>query len=335
MTVFALIAGVIVIAVLGWVLRPLWRQSPGFVVATMVLLGLGTAVLYGLVGTPAGLRADTPFRVETPRDIDEAVAALRAALKNDPSQVEGWMLLGRALLGQEKYTEAADAFAQAVRLQPDHAEVLVSAAQARMLAAGSGKPDPTAVAWLRKALLLQPEHQRARWFLGVAQRQAGDAGAAAATWEPLLTQVDSNTRDSLLTQINAARAEAGQPALDPAALPAAASASGLSVEVALAPGWRSRLPGETTVFIIARVPGGPPMPVAVEKHTLAELPLKVQLDDADSPMPTAKLSALPEVEVLARISPSGNAMPGEGDISTEAQRVTLPASAPVQLILGN
>jgi len=329
MVVFALIAGLLAVTVLAGVLRPMWRHAPAFVIATVVVLGLGTAVLYGLVGTPAGLREAAPSPIDAPRDIDQAVAELRAALKRDPTQVEGWMLLGRTLLGQEKYAEAADAFDQAVRLAPNHAEVLVSAAQARMLAAGSGPPDATAVAWLHQALTLQPEHQRARWFLGVAQRQAGQPAEAAATWAPLLGQVDAATHASLLVQINAARQEAGQPPLADSA-----AAGGLRVEVALDPAVRARLPDDASVFVIARVPGGPPMPVAVEKHPLSGLPLQVQLDDADSPMPTAKLSTLPEVEVLARVSRSGNAMRQAGDVESAPVRVTLPADAPVKLLIG-
>lgn len=329
MVVFALISALLVVAVLAGVLRPMWRHSPAFVIATVVVLGLGTAVLYGLVGAPAGLRDTAPAPIEAPRDIEQAVAELRAALKRDPSQVEGWMLLGRTLLGQEKYVEAADAFAQAVRLAPDHAEVLVSAAQARMLAAGTGQPDATAMAWLRQALALQPDHQRARWFLGVAQRQAGQPGEAAATWAPLLGQVDAATHASLLAQVNAARQEAGQAPLAESTAP-----SGLSVEVALAPDVRARLPGDATVFVIARMPGGPPMPVAVEKHLLSELPLQVHLDDTDSPMPTAKLSALQEVEVLARVSRSGNAIRQEGDVESAPVRVSLPADAPVKVLIG-
>jgi cytochrome c-type biogenesis protein CcmH len=88
------------------------------------------------------------------------------------------------------------------------------------------------------------------------------------------------------------------------------------------------------VFVLARIPGGPPMPVAAEKHALSELPLTVTLDDHDSPMPTAKLSALDKVEVLARLSPSGNATPQPGDISTRPVTVTLPATQPVELVLG-
>ena len=330
MASFLILATLVVLAALAWVLRPLWRQSPRFVLAAIALLGLATGSLYLLVGNPAGLRP-APVRAQMPRDIDAAIVELRAALQRDPRQVEGWMLLGRALLGQEKYAEASEAFGHAVRLQPDHPEVLVSAAQARMLAAGN-QLDATAMGWLQQALRIQPEHQRARWFLGVAQRQAGQPAQAAATWEPLLAQVDASTAASLLPQVNAARAEAGQP---PLSAPAATDRTApLVVEVALDPKWRTRMPGDTTVFVIARVPDGPPMPVAVEKHRLDELPLRVELDDGDSPMPTAKLSTLAEVEVLARLSPSGNAIPREGDVSSAPLRVKLTAADPVELTVG-
>ena len=58
------------------------------------------------------------------------------------------------------------------------------------------------------------------------------------------------------------------------------------------------------------------------------------LDDSDSPMPTQKLSSLKEVELVARLSASGNAMRQEGDLESAPVRVTLPARAPVELVLG-
>ena len=76
------------------------------------------------------------------------------------------------------------------------------------------------------------------------------------------------------------------------------------------------------------------MPVAVERHTLADLPLDITLDDGDSPMPTQKLSAMRDIEVLARISASGDAIPKAGDLESTPARVTLPASGPVDVTIG-
>jgi len=110
----------------------------------------------------------------------------------------------------------------------------------------------------------------------------------------------------------------------------------LRIEVRLDPelAARARLRGDASVFVIARVPGGPPMPVAAEKHAVAELPFTASLDDADSPMPTQKLSALREVEVIARLSMSGDATPQPGDLESRPVRVRLPASEPVELVIG-
>jgi cytochrome c-type biogenesis protein CcmH len=191
---------------------------------------------------------------------------------------------------------------------------------------------------VRHALSVQPGHQRATWLLGVSQRQEGLSAEAAKTWEPLLAQVDAATAATLRQQIDAARADAGLPALPAAAEPAdkAPGINALTVKVSLDPDFasRARLHGDTTVFVIARMPGGPPMPVAVEKRSLQELPLTLTLDDGDSPMPTQKLSALKEVELVARLSVSGDPLRQEGDIESKPVRVALPAASPVELMLG-
>jgi cytochrome c-type biogenesis protein CcmH len=91
--------------------------------------------------------------------------------------------------------------------------------------------------------------------------------------------------------------------------------------------------GDACVFVIARAPGGPPMPVAVEKHGVPELPFTASLDDGDSPMPTQKLSAMQEVEVIARLSMSGNAIPQAGDLESQPLRVKLPSGRPLVLTI--
>ncbi|MCL1498061.1 tetratricopeptide repeat protein [Xanthomonas nasturtii] len=335
------VIALIVVALLafGVVLRPLWREARGLAASVAVLLLAASAALYWLVGTPGAIEQPTN-RPATPRSLDEAIVQLRAALASNPEQAEGWVLLGRSLSSQQKFAEARDAFARAVALRPDEPDVLVAAAQARMLADDSGRPDPQAMRLLEHALVVQPDHQRARWFLGVVQRQAGQPAQASATWEPLLSVVDSDTRPGLLEQINAARQEAKlAPIQAPVASAAdaanAASAKRIQVRVTLDAEFAKRagLPGDTSVFVIARA-AHTPMPVAVEKHTLSELPLTITLDDGDSPMPTRTLSSLDKVQVLARLSRSGNAMRQADDVESMPAVVELPAGAPVELVIG-
>lgn len=329
--VFAAIAAALVVVTCVMLLFPLWRDSRRLVVGIALAVGVSAFALYRVVGTPAAL--DARNLVAQPQTLDDAIGRLRAELDKNPDQPEGWRLLGQALSTGQRFAEARDAYAHAAKLAPKDADVLVEAAQSRALAAPERRFDPPAVQLLAQAIALQPQHQRARWFLGIAQRQAGDDAAAAKTWEPLLAMVDSATAATLRPQIDDARKAAG---LSPLPKPVAAAApQGLRVRVALDPDLASRvrLRGDATVFVIARAAGGPPMPLAVERHALQDLPLDIVLDDGDSPMPTAKLSQMRDVEVLARISASGDATAQAGDLESPPVRVTLPGDAPVDLTI--
>ena len=329
MAAFVALAALLAVATLAFVLGPLWRARNGLAAAISILVAGAAIGLYALLGTPAAL---DPALREAPKTLHDAIARLQAELQRNPAQPDGWRLLGGALAGEGKFDAARDAYARAATLRPDDPGVLAEAAEARAKADPAHRFDPQAVAMLEHALQRDPSHQRSRWFLGIAKRQAGDAGGAAATWEPLLAEVDASTAAALRPQIDAAREDAGLPPL-----PARAPVPGaLAVAVKLDPDFASRvrLRGDAQVFVIAREPGGASMPVAVEKHAVSELPFTATLDDGDSPMPTRRLSQLREVELVARLSASGNAMPQDGDVESAPVRVALPAKQPVELVIG-
>jgi cytochrome c-type biogenesis protein CcmH len=332
MMLFAAIAALLSTSILAFVLRPLWRSKPLPAAALTVVVLLATTALYRLVGTPAAL---DPAASRAPASMDEAIAQLEAELQRDPGQADGWRLLGRAYR-QRQPARSRDAYARAARLAPDDDDIQVEYAEARALADPRHRFDDQATNLLERVLRRSPLHQRARWFLGIAQRQADKPADAARTWEPLLAVVDTDTAASLRPQIDAARAAAGLPPLPAAARTNAQPGAGhaLTVKVSLDPAFASRARADASVFVIARRPGGPPMPVAVEKHGLRELPLTATLDDGDGPMPMQKLSALQEVEVFARLSASGNAMRQDGDIESRPVRVMLPAKQTVELVIG-
>ncbi|MCW0371518.1 tetratricopeptide repeat protein [Xanthomonas sacchari] len=336
MSAAAVALAALVFAVVLWPLRGGGRNGAVLAVAILAL-GVATAALYALVGTPRALQAQNR---EAPRTLEDGVKQLQAALAKDPNRADGWALLGRSQMSLGHNAAAAAALARAVRLAPEQAPLLIEAAEARAMANPQRQFDDQALAWLQHALQLAPGSERGAWFLGIAQRQRGQDAAAAATWEALLPRVDAATAAALRPQIDAARSAAGLPALPTAGATAqpdkAPATAGLTVAVSLDPAFaaRVRLRGDASVFVIARVPGGPPMPVAVQKHPLQALPLRVTLSDADSPMPTQKLSQLKQVQVIARLSASGNAMRQDGDLESAPVTVTLPATAPVELVIG-
>ena len=329
--VFALVATVLTLAAFGLVLRPLWRARPRG--AALLIAGLAALAggLYRAEGTPLALDA---AMVERPATLAQAIEQLERSRDRFPDQ-EGWVMLAGAYTQAGRFADARGAWNQVLKRAPDEPDYLAAAAEAYAQADPAHRFDNDAVDFLQQALKLDPAHQRARFFLGIALRQQGKAAEAARTWEPLLATLGDGNGATLRAEVDAARRDAGLPPL-PAPKPAAAGAHALTVTVALDPAFaeRVRLRGDATVFVIARQPDGPPMPIAVEKHSVSELPLKVVLDDGDGPMPTAKLSGVGEIEVLARISDSGSPMRQTGDIESKPVRTTLPAKGPVALTLG-
>lgn len=328
MALFVVLSALLGLLVLAVLLRPLWRDTRGIAVGAALLVVVSTVLLYRIVGTPQALDAAA---LRQPDTLAAAIAQLEAQLQRNPNQAEGWRLLAQAYEREAQTVKARDAYAKAVELAPQDAAILAEAAQARALANDKRLFDGEAVGLLRRALQNEPGHQRARWFLGIAQRQSGDHAAAAATWEPLLAQVDAATAASLRKEIDSARDAAGL-----APLAASESPSSLSVRVSLDPAFaaRVRMGAGATVFLIAREVGGAPMPVAAEKHAVSRLPFVAILDDGDSLMPTRKLSQLREVELIARLSEDGDASRKEGDVESKPVRVTLPAKAQVSLVIG-
>ncbi len=332
MAVFIILALVLCIAVLVLLLRPMWRESRAVAVGIGVVALSSVALMYQLIGTPQAL---DPAVRQAPQTLSAAVAQLEAALQRDPRQAEGWALLAQSYQQMGDTVKARDAFGQAAALLPDNADLITEAAQARAQADPARRFDTQAQQLLQHALQLNPNHQRARWFLGVAQRQSGQNAAAAATWEPLLALVDASTAASLRKEINVARHQAGLTAL-PDAPVATANPALLTVTVSLDPNLakRVRLASNATVFLIARQPGGSPMPVAAQKHAITELPFTATLSDTDSPMPSLKLSQVQTVELVARISSDGSADHVDASLTSKPIRVTLPAKQPVTLVIG-
>jgi cytochrome c-type biogenesis protein CcmH len=101
------------------------------------------------------------------------------------------------------------------------------------------------------------------------------------------------------------------PAADSRDIPAAGS---VKVTVSLSPALAKQARPNDVVFIFARAAQGPRMPLAIVRKQVKDLPATVVLDDSNAMSTEMKLSGVPEVVVVARVSKSGMASAAPGDL---------------------
>ena len=178
-----------------------------------------------------------------------------------------------------------------------------------------------------KALEQQADNPKALWLLGIAAFQQNDHAQALKYWERLqpLLPPQGETTTAVNSLIQQARAQLGIESMTQTATPSVASTaqqeavvSALDVQVTLAEDLRSQASPEDIVLVYARALQGPRMPLAIVRKQVKDLPLQVRLDDSMSMMAGMNLSSVPQVQVLARITKTGNAIPQSGDLEGKA-----------------
>jgi len=133
--------------------------------------------------------------------IEGMVGQLAKHLQDDPSDLEGWLRLGRsyAVLGETDKSVAA--FAKAAALKPDDPEIKMQEFQAMIAALQPNAPmPPAAVALLHQMAVIAPDQPEVLWYLGVEAATSGRPEDARRDWTKLLSQLPADDADAKLVR---------------------------------------------------------------------------------------------------------------------------------------
>jgi len=309
----------------------------------VVFIPVTSVLVYQSVGTPEAISpkapstaggADSPHgnQQDMQMQIEMMVNKLAQRLEADPTDIEGWVMLGRSFNVLGRYDQAVAAFSKAVQFAGEDPNVLADYADALAMASPSESLEGKPMELLAQALKLDPMHQKSLWLMGTGMFESGDFAGAIEYWTRLQALLPPNTEDAQVMRANIQEAR-NNLALQGKAVPGdtagqnnnatasqqqtqVAGLAQITGSVSLSPELAAKASANDTVFVYARAVSGPPMPLAIVRARVKDLPMEFALDESMAMMPNMSLAKFSEVVVGARVSKTGDAMPASGDMQT-------------------
>ena len=194
--------------------------------AALIAVGLPAVAfpLYARLGQPTMPDEPLASRQIGPHndgEIEAAVAAVEKRLIAKPDDGKGWAVIAPVYMRLERYSDAAHAYAEALRLLGED-PLRRSAYGEALVAAAGGVVTDEARQQFDRALTEQPGQPQARFYLALATEQDGKKADAIRDYESLLADSPPDAPWRSVVSARLAALKGGPaPATDAAAIPEA------------------------------------------------------------------------------------------------------------------
>jgi cytochrome c-type biogenesis protein CcmH len=170
---------------------PAWRRRSALV-AALVVLSIGSTSIYLALGSPslpgqplASLAGERLASRPQNQSIEALIAQIEGHLASNPNDARGWEVVAPVYLRLGRFDDAIKARRAALALGGETSERLSGLGEA-LVAADDGKVTDEAKSVFERAVALDAENIKARYFIGVAAEQAGRPDDAAKLWRAML-----------------------------------------------------------------------------------------------------------------------------------------------------
>jgi len=302
-------------------------KSRILVICLVIALPLGALLVYGMVGGKADWeiyqlalqRGHADAVEERNRLSEELIGRLQDRLKSKPGNSQNWYLLATVASELSDFDEAVRAYRRVLEIESNAPQVMAELAQALFLRAGN-TITPEVSENTQMALQLNPRMPTALGLAGIEAFQSGAYQTAIEHWSLAVSQLDPASPASVALSSGIASAQAAltkSGGAKKSASKKSVEGPNIKVSVSFDEGSVTAKPDDQ-VFIYARAWQGAKMPLAIRKITVADLPIRVVLDKSTAMAPGMDLGSFPQVEIVARITGSGSAIPQSGDWQASA-----------------
>jgi cytochrome c-type biogenesis protein CcmH len=240
---------------------PLWRRRLT-ALAGLVLVPIGATALYMALGSPQMPGQPLAGRLQAvhqDRSIQSLIAQVEKHLERNPNDARGYEVVAPVYLRMGRFADAVNARRKLLQLAGETAERQADLGEA-LAAAGKGIVTVEAKTAFERALALDPNDLKAKFFIGVAAEQDGDRHQAAAIWTGMLKDAPAGAPWVPMVREALTRVGGTPPAIASApsapAMPPIAGAPGPSAaDVAAAGGMSEKDRGDMIRGMVARLAG--------------------------------------------------------------------------------
>lgn len=121
----------------------------------------------------------------------EAIAKIEGHLANNPNDIQGWEVLTTSTRAINDFAKTIHAYDQLIRLQPENIDWYIKRLEA-YISMANGRITPAANLLINNIIEISPSHPAGQFYLGLANKQAGNLNGAFQIWQTLLDNSDTN-----------------------------------------------------------------------------------------------------------------------------------------------
>jgi cytochrome c-type biogenesis protein CcmH len=201
----------------------LWRRRVA-AVSALVLVPIAAGTIYLLHGSPQlpGAPLAGRAQAEGDRSIVAMIAQVESHLERNPKDARGWEVLAPVYLRLGRFDDAVKARRNALEFGGETAQRQADLGEA-LVAAANGVVTADAKQAFDQATGKEPSDPKARFYLGLAAQQDGDATKATEIWQKMLQEAPPDAPWAAAVQ--QALASAGKGGSGPSADDVAAASS--------------------------------------------------------------------------------------------------------------
>jgi len=187
----------------------IWHRRLVAIIA-LVVLPIGAGAFYLDVGSPELPGQPLSARTSDPQDqsIDRLVAQVEAHLDRNPEDARGWEVIAPVYLRLGRFDDAIKARRNLLRLDGETAERQADLGET-LVAAANGVVTAESKAAFERAVALDAEDVRGRYFLGRAAEQDGRRADAVSIWRAMVKGAPANAPWAGFVRGELARLEGG------------------------------------------------------------------------------------------------------------------------------